>query len=219
MNSLIGNCGINGKKREYIDPNGRCYLRSSDILKLLRNPHCLRDIGKVYRKYVKYLNENSLVILVDYSSLDAHSGRSYVSTLYRLEMRHGSHKLGPSRYNIRDFPYLRNRRGFLFTGDLSARSRHTRKRIFDSLVNYYGIKNISNLLFYQVPHHGSENGWSDALNSLDTVVAAVSYGFPNIYHHPDLNHLENVRIRCRSGTLAEVYETAGRFTSYWYYSY
>ncbi|GEM_PF-3779534 len=209
ISDLLHMCDVSNGQ-ELIDTEGNCYLRSSDILKLLRRFDCIRKMRRIYSNYLKKLNEHSLTTLVN-AVFKGNSGLIGGEIRYRYSPRLYYNNDGYVLYN--PDVSIGKGKGFLFMGDLSAKEKGERSRIFNSLANYFG-RAIRNLSFYQVPHHGSDNGWDSALDDLTTDLAAVSYGYNNLYGHPHEDHLWELHSRSRY--LVEVNEKSRHLISYWY---
>lgn len=208
--SSLRDCGIEDGGR-LISEDGRCYLKSSDIVRLMRRPECIRKMRRVYSRHLKNLNEYSLTALVNAVFLQRNGGSTWITRGYSLKMRVRKllYGFGASNLNVP----LELGRGFLFMGDLSARDKRERSDIFSKLVSYYGEETIENLSYYQVPHHGSNNGWDGALSHLQTGLAAVSYGYNNLYGHPHDEHMKKIYRRSRH--LIEVHEKSRYLISQW----
>ncbi len=212
VSDLLRDCGIRRRER-IIDDQGRCHLRSSEILGLMGRRDCITRMRELYSKYLKRLNEHSLVALVNAIAVEGEGERGctrFRASARCLGMNEDKLRCYRGRFNP-DIP-LRGRRGFLFTGDLSARGGE-RSRIFSQLVGYYGKDTVSNLSYYQAPHHGSSNGWDRALDGLESDLSAVSYGCGNNYNHPHREHMDWLHGRSRH--LVEVNERRGHLIGYW----
>ncbi len=197
-----------------------CPVTSSQILRMLRKMECIKRIREIYMDTLgkRKLNEHSLVVMVELLDIIKHLDRIKFELLQpllnRLYLRGlFSYGRGFTAYINIMLPQLMEitGRGFLFTGDFSSDSS-MKDAYFERLSSYYlGI--LERLAFYQVPHHGSSNGWSDKLSNLRTIISAVSYGSRNSYGHPDLDHIRKIEVR--SGYLAKITERDSSLISEW----
>jgi len=211
LKDLLKNCGISNFGQAIQGGAPDFCLSSSQILSLLKRKECISKLKKLYEDILgkRHLNEHSLVINVEFHDLDKQ--RKKLSMLFsHPECIHSDYSL-PFNFNM-NRRLLAQGAGFLFTGDFSHQEEKKRDEYFNRLLHHYGNV-IKGLSFYQVPHHGSINGWSNEINDLRSIISAVSYGTTNRYGHPDPYHMMNVCIR--SNYLIKINEKSKMFTSIW----
>lgn len=221
---LLKECGYLGEEdAKAYRLNSFCPISSSQILRMLRRRDCIEKIREMYMDILgkRELNEHSLVVMVNLLNIIKRQGLGVEFELLQplLERLYLRGSLSYGDYGFIHYvnrPLLRfmeiTGRGFLFTGDFSSNSS-MKDVYFERLSNYY-LRSLERLAFYQVPHHGSRNAWSDKLSDLRAIISAVSYGLRNSYGHPDRGHIKKIEVR--SEYLAEITERDLSLISIWF---
>ncbi len=95
-------------------------------------------------------------------------------------------------FKLRDFSYLKSdikNVGTFLTGDIDF------KKKIDEIVDHY--KNyLKNIVFFQVPHHGAESNWTNAIfhyfSHDKNILFIIPAGISNKYGHPSTEIIEEI---------------------------
>ena len=105
----------------------------------------------------------------------------------------GNNLLGTTRIDLNNFSLIFKvtigQKSIIFTGDATP-------QVLDWLAEKYRLysKGFLHSTILKVPHHGSKNGLTPAFLKLaDPVVAVISVGKKNRYHHPNQSVLEMIK--------------------------
>ncbi len=155
-------------------------IDQSQLAKILNDKTKLVELRKTFRRIFKSLNNTGLIVQhkpIDYKKATYYKNNlsnafhHYFNQRSRIFTRDSF-----SNYNYHNYP---DWGASLLTGDICL------NQIEDSLY----IKNhLTNVLVFQVPHHGSEKGWDvnclAKINNKGRTSAIINFGFGNNFGHP-----------------------------------